>query len=36
MRNVSGDVYADDGKQAEFNFRQEGGFASRSTGKNNK
>lgn len=36
MRNVSGDVYSDDGKQAEFNFRQEGGYATRSTGKNNK
>ena len=36
MRNISGDVYADDGKQAEFNFRQEGGYATRSTGKNNK
>ena len=36
MRNISGDVYSDDGKQAEFNFRQEGGYAARSTGKNNK
>ena len=36
MRNVSGDVYSDDGRQAEFNFRQEGGFATRSTGKDNK
>jgi len=36
MRNVSGDVYSDDGKQAEFNFRKEGGYAARSTGKNNK
>ena len=36
MRNVSGDVYSDDGKQAEFNFRKEGGYATRSTGKNNK
>jgi len=36
MRNVSGDVYGDDGKQAEFNFRKEGGYAARSTGKNNK
>ena len=36
MRNISGDVYDDDGKQAEFNFRQEGGYATRSTGKDNK
>ena len=36
MRNVSGDVYSDDGKQAEFNFRKEGGYATRSTGKDNK
>ena len=36
MRNISGDVYSDDGKQAEFNFRKEGGYATRSTGKDNK
>jgi hypothetical protein len=36
MRNVAGDVYADDGKQAEFNYRKEGGFAARVKGDNNK
>jgi hypothetical protein len=35
MRNVSGDVYDDDGRTAEFNFREQGGYASRVTGQNN-
>ena len=36
MRNVSGDVYSDNGAQAEFNFRTEGGYASRVQGDDNK
>lgn len=35
MKNVSGDVYSDGGAQAEFNFRKEGGLASRVKGGKN-
>ena len=35
MRNISGDVYDDDGRSAEFNFREQGGYAARVTGQNN-
>ena len=35
MKNVSGDVYSDDGRAAEFNFRKEGGKAIRVKGENN-
>ena len=35
MRNVSGDVYSDNGKAAELNFRKEGGKASRVKGQTN-
>ena len=36
MKNVSGDVYSDDGRAAEFNFRKEGGKAIRVKGENNR
>jgi hypothetical protein len=35
MRNLSGDVYEDNGKSAELNYRKEGGKASRVKGQNN-
>jgi hypothetical protein len=35
MKNIAGDVYSDDGKQAEFNFRKEGGKAARVKGGKN-
>ena len=35
MKEVSGDVYSDDGAQSEFNFRKEGGVASRVKGGRN-
>ena len=35
MKNISGDVYSDDGRTAEFNFRKEGGKAARIKGENN-
>ena len=36
MKNISGDVYSDDGRQGEFNYDFEGGLTTRVTGKNNK
>ena len=36
MKNISGDVYDDDGRQGEFNYDMEGGFAARIKGNNNK
>lgn len=35
MKNISGDVYSDDGRQSEFNFRKEGGKIIRVKGENN-
>ena len=35
MKNISGDVYSDDGRAAEFNFRKEGAKATRIKGENN-
>jgi len=35
MKNISGDVYSDDGRTAEFNFRKEGAKATRVKGENN-
>jgi len=35
MRNISGDVYSDNGKSAELKFRNEGGKAARVKGQNN-
>tara|TARA_R100000027_G_scaffold12853_1_gene9180 strand:+ start:2807 stop:6283 length:3477 start_codon:yes stop_codon:yes gene_type:complete len=36
MRNISGDVYSDDGRSAEFNFRNAGKNTSRVKGENNR
>lgn len=36
MKNVAGDVYNDDGREAEFRYKNQGGFATRIKGKNNK
>ncbi len=36
MKNMAGDVYSDDGRQGEFNYDLEGGYAARVKGENNK
>ena len=36
MKNISGDVYADDGRSGEYNFRREGAKAASVKGENNK
>jgi hypothetical protein len=36
MKNIAGDVYDDDGREAEFRYKDQGRFASRIKGKNNR